>query len=407
MLKILKFGGTSVATLEKIRSVAEIVKKHKKSGDDVVVVISAMAGFTNKMVSYTSSFANASDMSKSMVHSCGEQITTGLLTAALDEVEVPSFPLLGWQVPIITSKNPFNSHIEKIETENLTNILKQGKVPVVAGFQGITQDGVVSTLGRGGSDTSAVAIGVALKADYCYIYTDVDGVYNKDPNACKDSILFKEIDYNKMVEMSKAGAKVVHTRAALLSEANNLKTVVLSTFNQEAKGTLIQNKKDLTKNCLESNRIKSVVPSSDFALVNICGVKDVNSALNTIFNIFSKECISVDMLTYSACNEGSYNINFMLEKESLNTALLLLDESKPILNYNKIHYNSSVKKISVIGHYLISSCSFLSFLFSVLKDENIKAELLWTSESRISVAIDDKNAEIILEKIYNKYNLER
>ncbi len=406
MLKVLKFGGTSVASIEKIRAVAEIVKKHKKDSD-VVVVVSAMAGFTNKMVNYTNYFTNPSAISKSLVHSCGEQITSGLLTAALNEIDINATPMLGWQVPIVTTENPFNSWIKKIETKNIENILKSNAVPIVAGFQGITEQGYISTLGRGGSDTTAVALGVALNADLCYIYTDVEGVYNKDPNACKDSVMFKEINHEKMVEMSKSGAKVVHARAALMADSNNLDVIVLSTFNNKNKGTLITENSSTELCCknLEGSQVKSVVDSDAFTLIEIQGVENINETLEGVFNALNEEHISVDMLNYSCCGD-SYNIKFVVEKESINSALLLLNKSKSFLKYKNIKYNSSVKKISVIGHCLVSSCDILGFMFSVLNSSMLNAKLVWASEFRVSMLLDNKDAELLLREIYNRYEVE-
>ncbi len=397
---VMKFGGTSVAGIEKINNIAGIVSKELKK-NKIIVVLSAMAGETNKLQGYLNQFKSSNSIESDLVLTSGEQVTIGLLSAALKNLGIKSIPLLGWQIPIITDENFEKAKILKIDRKRISEYFKDNDVIVLAGFQGINLNGNITSLGRGGSDTTAVAIASAIKAERCDIYTDVDGVYTTDPNIEKKAKKINKVSYEEMLEMSSTGAKVLHTRSVELAMKNNLTLQVLSSLTKKV-GTFVVSEKEL----IEKEIVSGVSYSKNEAKVTISGILDKPGISAKIFSLMNENNINVDMIVQNISQDGvSANITFTVNQKDCDLANTVLDQSKDILNYRSISSDKNVAKISVIGMGMMSQSGVAEKMFKTLAHNQINILAISTSEIKISVLIDKKHTNIAVKSLHEVYNL--
>ena len=396
----MKFGGTSVAGTEKLKNIAEIIK-NELTNNKIIVVLSAMAGETNKLQSYLDDFQCQNSIESDLVLTSGEQVTIGLLSAALKNIGVKSIPLLGWQVPLITDENYEKAKIIKIDKKRIEEYFLENDVIVLAGFQGINLNGKITSLGRGGSDTTAVAIASALKAKRCDIYTDVDGVFTTDPNIEKNAKKISKLSYEEMLEMSSTGAKVLHTRSVELAMKNNLTLQVLSSLSKKT-GTFIVDEKEL----IEKEIVSGVSYSRDEAKVTISGILDKPGISAKIFGIMSEHNINVDMIVQNISQDGVYaNITFTINQKDHDLTKSIIEKSKNILNYKSLLVDKKVAKVSVIGMGMMAQAGVAEKMFKTLAENSINILAISTSEIKISVLIDEKHTNIAVKSLHEVYNL--
>ncbi len=397
---VMKFGGTSVAGTEKLKNIANIVKNHL-SNNKIIVVLSAMAGETNKLQSYLDEFRSQNSIESDLVLTSGEQVTIGLLSAALKNLGVKSIPLLGWQVPLITDENYENAKILKIDKKRIEDYLIDNDVIVLAGFQGINLNGKITSLGRGGSDTTAVAIASAIEAERCDIYTDVEGVFTTDPNIEKNAKKISKLSYEEMLEMASTGAKVLHTRSVELAMKNNLTLQVLSSLTKKT-GTFIVNEKQL----IEKEIVSGVSYSRSEAKVTISGILDKPGISAKIFGLMSENNINVDMIVQNISQDGvSANITFTINQKDHDLTKLVIENSQNILSYKSLLLDKNVAKVSVIGMGMMSQAGVAEKMFKTLAKNSINILAISTSEIKISVLIDEKHANIAVKSLHEVYNL--
>ena len=399
-LIVMKFGGTSVGDLNKIINVANIVEKnHKKN--KLIVVLSAMAGVTNKMQKYLDDIKSGEELENDLVLTSGENVTIGLLSAILKKRKIKSLPLLGWQIPILTDKNHNKAKILNIDRARIKKFLKKYDVLVVAGFQGINTGGYITSLGRGGSDTTAVAIAAAVKADRCDIYTDVDGVYTADPNVVSNAKKISKLEFEEMLEMSSTGAKVLHTRSVELAMKNNLVLQVLSSITKK-KGTIILDKKNL----IEKEIVSGVSYSKNESKLTISGIPDKPGISARIFGLLADENINVDMIVQNISQDGiQANITFTVPNSEINTAKKILKKNLNKIKYTSLKTDENVSKISVIGMGMMSQSGVAQKMFKTLADNSINILAISTSEIKISVLIDKKYTNVAVKSLHKAYNL--
>ncbi|MBL6622489.1 MAG: aspartate kinase [Alphaproteobacteria bacterium] len=398
-----KFGGTSVADLDRIRNVAEKVKKEVAAGNEVAVVVSAMAGATNQLVSFARDIGPLHDAREyDTIVATGEQVTVGLLAIALQNMGIDARSWLGWQIPFRTDEVHGSARIEAIETEQLDKRLKSGQVAVVAGFQGIGPDGRITTLGRGGSDTSAVALAAALQADRCDIYTDVDGVYTTDPRLCPAARKLDQITFEEMLEMASAGAKVLQTRSVAMAMRHNVKLQVLSSFN-ETPGTMVVDE-EMT---MEQQKISGIAYSRDEAKVTLSGLPDKPGIAAAIFGQLADAHINVDMIVQSAAADGqSTDITFSLGEADLDKAVGLLEAARGDLGFAEISSNGKVAKVSIIGTAMRTQAGIAKTMFAILAEKGINLQVISTSEIKISVLIEADYTELAVRSLHEAFGLE-
>ncbi len=395
----MKFGGTSVANTEKLKNIANIVSKEVKN-NKVIVILSAMAGETNRLQSYLDDFGCQNSRESDLVLTSGEQVTIGLLSAALKNSNVKSIPLLGWQVPIITDSNHENAKILNISNIRINKYFESNDVIVLAGFQGINIDGEITSLGRGGSDTTAVAIASSVNAERCDIYTDVDGVYTTDPNIDKNAKKISKVSYEEMLEMSSTGAKVLHTRSVELAMKNNLTLQVLSSLSKD-NGTFIVDDKEL----IEKEIVSGISYSKNEAKVTISGIPDKPGISAKIFSLMTENNINVDMIVQNISQDGiSANITFTINQKdfTLTNSVLKLNNN---LEYKSVSLDKNVAKISVVGMGMMSQSGVAEKMFKTLAKNQINILAISTSEIKISVLIDEKHTNIAVKSLHEAYNL--
>ncbi len=396
----MKFGGTSVAGIDKIKNISIIVKKAVKK-NKIVVVLSAMAGETNKLQSLLDEFGNQNSIESDLVLTSGEQVSIGLLSAELKNIGVKSIPLLGWQVQIITDENHEKAKILSIDKKRIQKYFENNDVIVLAGFQGISLNGNITSLGRGGSDTTAVAIASAIGAERCDIYTDVDGVYTTDPNIEEKAKKIMKMSYEEMLEMASAGAKVLHTRSVELAMKNNLQLQVLSSLTRDP-GTLILDEKEL----IEKEIVSGVSYSKNEAKVTVSGILDKPGISAKIFSIMSEKNINVDMIVQNISQDGiSANITFTVNQKDYKLTKSVLEASKASLNYKSLSLDKHVAKISVIGMGMMSQSGVAEKMFKTLAKNSINILAISTSEIKISVLIDENHTNIAVKSLHEVYNL--
>ena len=407
-LIVMKFGGTSVADLDRIRFVAERVATEISKGYDVIVVVSAMAGKTNELIaSVTGSSTYYDAREYDAVVSSGENVTAGLLALALQELDIPARSWQGWQVPIRCSSAHAAARIESISTVNINLKFAEGmKAAVVAGFQGISVEGRITTLGRGGSDTTAVALAAAFQAEQCHIYTDVDGVYTADPRICSKAQRLDRISYEEMLELASLGAKVLQTRSIELAMRNHVTLRVLSSFESvsDASGTLVcDEEKDM-----ESKVVAGVAHSRDEAKLTLISVADRPGIAATIFGALGEAGVNVDMIVQNISEEGRTDMTFSCPTDQVFFAQRALECIKQdgILNYSELVADTDVAKVSVVGIGMRSHTGVAAKMFKVLSEEGINIKVITTSEIKISVLIERKYMELAVQSLHDAFHLE-
>ena len=397
---VMKFGGTSVAGTEKIRNIADIVIKEVKN-NKIIVVLSAMAGETNKLQSFLDDFASQYSLESDLVLTSGEQVTIGLLSAQLKNKGIKSIPLLGWQIPIITDDNHEKAKILHIDNKRIEKFSEKNDVIVLAGFQGISLDGEITSLGRGGSDTTAVAIASSVGAERCDIYTDVDGVYTTDPNIDQNAKKITKMSYEEMLEMASTGSKVLHTRSVELAMKNNLTLQVLSSLTKE-KGTFIVDEKEL----IEKEIVSGVSYSKNEAKVTISGILDKPGISAKIFSLMTENNINVDMIVQNISQDGiSANITFTISQKDFDLTKSVIEQNRNSLNYKSLSLDKNVAKISVIGMGMMSQAGVAEKMFKTLAKNEINILAISTSEIKISVLIEEKHTNIAVKSLHEVYNL--
>ena len=399
MLIVQKFGGTSVGTLERIEAVANRVIETKNSGADVVVVVSAMSGVTNQLVEYSEYFSKHPDgVATDMLLSSGEQVTTALLTIALNAKGYACVGLTGAMAGIMTDDVHTKARIEKIDTTRLKAELKAGSIVVVAGFQGIDDNGDISTLGRGGSDLSAVALAGALEADLCEIFTDVDGVYTTDPRIEKKAKKLEKISYDEMLELASAGAKVLQNRSVELAKKLNVKLITRSSFNHN-EGTLIAKEDNM-----EAVLVSGIALDKNQARVTLRGVVDKPGIAAEIFTALAHQNINVDMIIQNVGHDGTTNLGFTVPQNELDLA----KETMQKLSAAKhVEYDDAIVKVSVIGVGMKSHSGVACLAFETLAKEGINIQMISTSEIKISMIVDQKYGELAVRVLHDAYKLDK
>lgn len=397
-----KFGGTSVGSIERIKAVAERVKAEVDSGSQVVVVVSAMSGVTNQLVSYVGEIASLHDAREyDSVVATGEQVTAGLLAMALQALEVPARSWLGWQIPLRTDGIHGKARILAVETEELERRLAGGEVCVVAGFQGIGPDNRITTLGRGGSDTSAVALAAALGADRCDIFTDVDGVYTSDPRIVPKARKLERVTYEEMLEMASLGAKVLQTRSVELAMIHNVRLQVLSSFS-DAPGTLVVDEEEI----VEQELVSGITYSRDEAQVTLVGVPDKPGVAAAIFGPLADAGINVDMIVQNVGSDrDATDLTFTVGRADLARARMLLEEHCASIGA-RIVTDDEVVKLSVIGVGMRSHAGVAQRMFESLAEKAINIRVISTSEIKISVLVDAAYAELAVRTLHDAYGLD-
>ena len=397
----MKFGGTSVANINCIKNVASIIKNQIKKYK-LVVVLSAMAGVTDSLQKLIDEVDYPSSHNNDLVITSGEQVTVGLLSMLLNKINIKSIPLLGWQVPIITDSSHEKAKILNINNQNIINYFKNYDVVVLAGFQGISEDGKITSLGRGGSDTTAVAIASSLKAERCDIYTDVEGVYSTDPHIESKAKKIDKISYEEMLEMSSMGAKVLQTRSVELAMKNSLPLQIISSLTKQ-KGTLIIDEKKL----IEKEVVSGVSYSKNESKITISGVPDKPGISANIFGILSKNNINVDMIVQNISQDGiSANLTFTVQSKDMNFSRKLLEKIHNDIQYKQISTDSDVAKISVIGMGMMSQSGVAEKMFKTLANKKINILAISTSEIKISVLIKKKYAVEAIKSLHSAYKLD-
>jgi aspartate kinase len=410
---VMKFGGTSVADLERIRRVARLVNAEVEAGRQVAVVVSAMAGKTNELVAWTDGAGAAaqgldpSDDEYDVVVASGEQVTAGLLSMTLRNMGLRAKSWLGWQVPILTDDAHGKARIDEIPPENLARALDAGEVAVIAGFQGVTRDGRIATLGRGGSDTSAVAIAAALGAD-CDIYTDVDGVYTTDPRIESKARKLAKISYEEMLEMASLGAKVLQTRSVELAMAYNVPVRVLSSFVEPGEapgqGTMVCDEEEI----VEKRIVSGVAYSRDEAKISLFGLPDHPGVSSTIFGALADANVNVDMIVQSkARTADTANMEFTVGKRDAARAVEIVRSVQPDVGFDDVQVNDDVAKVSVIGVGMRSHTGVAQAMFKALADKGVNIQVISTSEIKISVLIDAAYTELAVRALHAAYGLDQ
>ena len=402
-LIVQKFGGTSVGDLDRIRNVATRVKSEVDAGNQVAVVVSAMAGTTNQLVAWARDVGPMHDAREyDTIVATGEQVTVGLLAIALQNLGIDARSWLGWQIPVRTDDIHGAARIDSIDTTLMRERLASGQVAVVAGFQGIAPDGRVATLGRGGSDTSAVALAAALDADRCDIYTDVDGVYTTDPRIAPKAQKLAQITFEEMLEMASLGAKVLQTRSVAMAMRHNVNLQVRSSFS-DAPGTLVVNEDVI----VEQEKISGIAYSPDEAKVTIQGLPDKPGIAAAIFGELADNHINVDMIVQSAASEGQRtDITFSTGRGDLDKALEIIGGNKDRLAFQGVDSNADVTKISVVGTAMRSQPGVAKTMFETLADRGINIEVISTSEIKISVLIASEYTELAVRSLHSAFGLD-
>ena len=400
---VLKFGGTSVADVDRIKSAARRVKREVDAGNEVAVVVSAMAGATNQLVAWTNQIATLHDSREyDVIVAAGEQITSGLMAIALQEIGVPSRSWLGWQVPIATDNVHGKARIQNVNTDALEAGIKKGEAAVVAGFQGQAPDGQVTTLGRGGSDTSAVALAAALGADRCDIYTDVDGIYTCDPRIVTKARKLDKITYEEMLEMASLGAKVLQTRSVELAMNRRVRVQVLSSF-EDTPGTLVVDEEEI----VEKHVVSGIAYNRDEAKITLSKVADRPGVAAAIFGPLADAAINIDMIVQNVSEDGrTTDLTFTVAKADLDRAVSTLISRQQALGFRDLHADPGVAKVSVVGIGMRSHAGVALTMFRALAEKGINIQVISTSEIKVSVLIGEDYLELALRTLHTAYGLD-
>ncbi|GFE74181.1 aspartokinase [Novosphingobium sp. TCA1] len=412
---VMKFGGTSMAGTERIRRVAGIVKRQQEAGHEVAVVVSAMAGETDRLVNFCREANALYDPAEyDVVVASGEQVTSGLLALTLQAMGCKARSWLGWQLPIKTDDAHAKARIEDFDSDALLASMAAGEIAVIPGFQGVSPEGRITTLGRGGSDTSAVAVAAAVKADRCDIYTDVDGVYTTDPRIVAKARKLPLVTYEEMLELASVGSKVLQTRSVSLAMKENVRVQVLSSFIDEnapaadtLPGTMIVSDEELEGSDMERQLITGIAADKNEAKVTLTRVPDRPGAVAAIFAPLAEQNINVDMIIQNvAKDKGETDVTFTVPQADLVRAQSLLEERKESIGYYRMIADSNVAKISVVGVGMRSHAGVASTMFKTLADRGINIIAISTSEIKVSVLIDTDETELAVRVLHTAYGLD-
>lgn len=400
-LIVQKFGGTSVGSVEKILNVAKRVKAETVQGNQVVVVVSAMGKSTDHLVNLAKEISgqpNKRDMD--MLLSTGEQVTIALLSMALNEQKLPAVSFTGWQAGILTEPVHGNARITTINTEAVKNQLSKGNVVIVAGFQGITEDGEITTLGRGGSDTTAVALAAALKADKCDIYTDVTGVFTSDPRYVKSARKLKSVSYDEMLELANLGAGVLHPRAVEFAKNYQVRLQVRSSLEKE-EGTVIEEEASMEQNLV----VRGVAFEDEITKVSVLGLANSLTSLSTIFTTLAENHLNVDIIVQSTTEAETANLAFSIKTQDLLETLNVLEDNKDVLNYERLDAENKLAKVSIVGSGMISNPGVAAKMFEVLAANSIQIKMVSTSEIKVSAVVEEKHMLKAVEVLHQAFGL--
>ena len=400
---VVKFGGTSVGSVEKIISVAKILKKKFLKGDKIIAVVSAMAGKTNELIKHSEQISkNFNKRELDVLLASGEQVTSALLAGALNNLGIKSKSFMGWQIPILTSGEHNNSRIINMNIDKINNFLTNKGIAIIPGFQGISEQGDIATIGRGGSDATAVAIAKIFKTDFCEIYTDVEGVYSTDPRYFPKAKKINKISYEEMLEMSSLGAKVMQSSAVQTAMIYDLPLHVRSTFSNK-EGTKIFGSESIDYNKV----ITGVTYSKDDAKVTLLDVQDKPGVAADIFEPLGKNSINVDMVIQNISPDGKKtDLTFTLKRNDLNKAIKLIKSNKKKVKYKSISSDKKVSKVSIVGAGMITTPGVTYKMFRSLAQEKINILAISTSEIKISVIINEKQTNKAVKKLHSVFNLD-
>ncbi len=401
-LVVQKYGGTSVGTTDRIKNVAKRIIKTYEAGNEVVVVVSAMSGETNKLVALANEMMEIPDTREyDVVVATGEQVTIGLLSMYLKALGYKAKSYQGWQVPIITDNTYAKARIEEISDVKIKADLKAGNIVVVAGFQGMDREGNLTTLGRGGSDTSAVALAAALQADVCEIYTDVDGVYTTDPNVCREARKTEKISYDEMLELASLGAKVLQIRSVEFAKKYNVDIHVRSSLNENTGTMVTREDKEM-----EGILVSGVAYDKNEAKIAVLGVPDRPGIAAKILTALSDAAISVDMIVQNVSHAGTTDFTFTVTKADLKQALLITNETAKSIEAAEVQSDENIAKISIVGLGMRSHAGVATRMFTVLAANNINIQMISTSEIKVSVVIDEKYTELAVRLLHSEFGLD-
>ena len=397
-LIVQKYGGSSVATPELIEKVAWRIAEKYSEGHDLVVVLSAQGDTTDELVDQAKRLnPNPSNREMDVLLSTGEQISISLMAIALEKLGLPTVSLVGWQIGIQTDSNYGNARIRSVSGERIKAELDRRRIVLVAGFQGVNRYDDITTLGRGGSDTTAVAIAVVLHADVCQIYTDVDGVYTADPNMVSGAIKLDEITYDEMLELASLGAQVLHNRSVEMAKRYNVNMEVLSS-TKRVPGTKV---KEVTK--VEHLKISGVAKDTKIARIALMGLRDEPGVAFKAFRVLASAKVNVDIILQSIGKDDKNNISFTVEKADAQTAMKVLEENQDIIGYSEISIDDKVAKVSIVGAGMMSSPGVAAQMFEALFDAKINIGMISTSEIKISVLVDEKDADRAVSAIHSMF----
>ncbi|MBR2878302.1 MAG: aspartate kinase [Clostridia bacterium] len=397
-LIVQKFGGSSVADAEKLFNVAGRITDTYKEGNSVVVVVSAQGDTTDDLIEKAAEInPNASKREMDMLLSTGEQITISLLAMAIEKLGFPVISLTGWQVGMKTDSHYSEARIHKVDAERIRMELDKKRIVIVAGFQGINKYDDITTLGRGGSDTTAVALAAALKADLCEIYTDVDGVYTADPRIVKDARKLEEVSYDEMLELASLGANVLHNRSVEMAKKYNVNMSVRSSFSKVS-GTKVM---EVVK--MEKMLIKGVARDNDVARIALVGLVDTPGIAFKVFSALAKGNINVDIILQSIGRDNTKDISFTVNEKNLERALSILNENKEALGFAEIKHTDNVSKVSIVGSGMVNNPGVAATMFEALSEAGINIKMISTSEIKVSVLIDQKDSERAVSVIHDKF----
>ena len=397
-LFVQKLGGSSVRDAERVMNVARRIIATYDEGNDVIVVVSAQGDTTDDLIEKAKEINPApSKREMDMLLSTGEQISISLLAMAIEKLGRPVISLTGWQIGVNTDSKYSSARIKNVNTERLRNEIDKKRIVIVAGFQGINKFGDITTLGRGGSDTSAVALAAAMGADLCEIYTDVDGVFTADPRICKNAYKLDDISYDEMLELASLGANVLHNRSVEMAKKYKVKLAVRSSLNNN-EGTYVKE-----VNQVEKMLVRGVTRDNDCARIALCGIEDTPGKAFEVFALLAKHNIGVDLIIQSIGNGISKDISFTVSESDCDEAVRLLEDENNALHFDDIKWSKDVSKVSIVGTGMMSSVGVASTMFEALYNANININMIATSEIKISVLVDQKDAERAVVAIHDKF----
>ena len=397
-LIVQKFGGSSVADRDRIFNVADIATRTFSDGNDVIVVVSAQGDTTDELLAKAAEInTNPTSREMDMLLSTGEQISISLLAMAIQSLGFPVVSLTGWQLGLRTDSNHTSARIKSLTNTRIQEELSNRKIVIVAGFQGINKSYDITTLGRGGSDTTAVALAAQLRADLCQIYTDVDGVYTADPRKIRNAKKLDLISYDEMLELATMGAQVLHNRSVELAKRYNVNLEVLSSFSGQP-GTIVKENDQM-----EKMLVRGIAKDDDVAVIELIDVRDIPGIAFKVFSLIANKKISVDMILQSTGRNGNRDISFTIAKSNVDAAVKALDELKPVLGFSEVSVNEDVAKISLVGTGMINNAGIAAGMFEALSNSDINIQMISSSEIKISVLIDKKDADRAIQAIHDQF----